>query len=810
MATETFRYIDYSDENKFSLTEEGRIELKEYSDDLLFYVSFNGTFNATYYEAEESPVITGTTTLENAGVFSQYGLFSGAEVKYDRTNFENLTEKGSIKFSLKPMFNNAVGYQEFNATSNSEFTPSLTTYSFRTEVEGTLSNDYSVDITDTDTMNDIQNNIWSELQGSNTTATLTSENKIRIQGVNNGQWVYIREPSAGNNLITLLGGTGDAYLPNGPTSDVNLVEFYNGVDNVNKITLTHTTESHLIFNMYDPSGTQKVNYDLGIWSNENITWYAFEINWNKTTAEFFIDGQLLDVFKTGLVRNNTTELYIRSGLTDFYGFDEFIAYNQPQHSEEYTVESLALTPYPADDPYIDIHFGSGYKENEVIDLNLNSSSNIYFNIKIANSWYYYNAGSWVSSDGSFSQTVGPSTMETKFPDLYFEEESNVVIRAFFHSDGATLAWLDEIQIVTETEEAQPAVLIGTVDLTNSVDLSTDYNVVISTSYETREVDLSSGAVDATAVILDEIKAAIDAANIEGLTPTSDDGNGHLVLVSSDKGKEAFIGISEGTVDNALDIVWGYEATDFGEQATGQYFDYSEIFRWIRSQLGAPTVPVELTDEQLQDSVSSSVYWYNYYRNAKENFIYVTLEGGPRDGWKIPEEVGGEDNIIEIIMKPRFPYTFFTGRDDFVGQAYMQWFFQQYQSGYRHWLGDYYITLSVEQDLNNIMGTTVQWHFYNGKIFIHPEPPQNMIIGIRFKSAVTMNEVNTNKFIKNYALGKAKTILGGIRATFGSSIPGGNEMIQLRGEGLIQEGKEEMESTLEKLRGLTEPLSFEWG
>jgi hypothetical protein len=671
-------------------------------------------------------------------------------------------------------------------------------------------NDIVITLDNSDTMNDIQNKLWNEINGNGATASLTSDNKIRVSSETNGEWLLIDEPNDGNSLISLLEGIGEQYLPNAPTEDVEIFEFYNETDNSNRMQFINSTDAHLYLKMWNGSGDLKVNHDLGIWNNEQYTWYAFEINWNKTISEVFLDGDLVDAFKTGFTRGNDTAFFISSGSSDYYGFDELIIYDQPQHSEDYTVEQYALTPYPADDPYIDIYFGSGYKENQVVDLNLNSAANVYFTVKIANTWYYYTTGAWRTGNGSFSQTVGPSTMETKFPELYFDEENEVVIRAYFHSDGQTLVWLDEISIITETEEAQPAIIVGTVDLSSPVDLSTDYNVVISTNKETKEVDLSSAATDTSAVTLDEIKTAIDNANIDGLAPASDDGNGHLVLVSSDTGKEAFVGISEGTTDNALDIVWGYEATDFGEQATGQFFDYSEIFRWIRGQLGAPTVPVELTDEQLQDCVSSAVYWYNYYRNAKERLIYVTLEGGPNEGWKIPDEVGGEDNIIDIIMKPRFPYTFFTGRDDFIGQAYMRWFFMQYRSGYRHFLGDYYITMSTEQDINNIMGTNVQWHFYNGRIFIHPEPPQNMIVGIRFRSAVSMNEINTNTHIRNFALGRAKTVLGNIRATFGSSVPGGNEMIQLRGEGLIQEGKEEMDKVLEQLRQLSEPLGFEWG
>jgi hypothetical protein len=1023
MATETFRRIDYSDENKFTLSEEGKIELKEYSDDLIFYSNFDNTLNATYYKAEDEPTINGTPILENSGVFSQYVLLENSEIIYNKENFEELSEKGSLKFRLQPKFNNAYGYQEFSNSSLSSLpifpslstiskfggkalnltgdtqkyidydssnisimpqigtinfylkfdytgTPSHTitildignsgnnvnkirlthnsdgnlyfslfdrtatklfdittawsaneawheieisydlnngnhnlfidgisygtssvtgtrtnvfdfirlggtysdfyiddlaffntvlhtsnytprniafssgvdnliakasfdtslnldvgtvpeyinyypfsnTYGIRIKIDDNYINggsNITIDLELNDDLNDIQNKLWIELDGTDVTAILTAENKIRIQGNITGQLIEIDEPVGANSLITALDGVDEAVIPNGPNEDVRIIEFYNGVNNNNRFSFIHTSNSHIYIQMYNSSGSLIVNEDLGLWSNENINWYAFEINWNKTLAEVFLDGTLISAFRTGFSREETNALYIRSNSTDYYGIDELIVYNEEQHTEDYTIETTALSPYTTTDPYIDIYFGDGFKENEITGINITASSNTSYVVSINGSWYYNIGGSWSASDASYAQSSDPSTLETKFASLYFNENFELIIRAYFHSDGYSSSWIDEITIQKNITEAQPAIIVGTISI-DTVDLSEDYNITITTSFESKEVDLSSEASNAATVTLDEIKAAIDAAEIEGLAPVNDDGNGHLVLISSNTGSDSFVSVSDGSIDSALEIVWGYEANDSGEEVTGPHFDYSEIFRWIKAQLGAPIVPVELTDEQLKDCVSSSVYWYNYYRNAKESFIYVMLEGNPHDGWEIPEEVAGEDNIIDIVMKPRFPFTYFTGRDDFIGQAYMQWFFQQYQSGYKHWLGDYFITVSVKQDLNNIMGTNVQWHFYNGKIFLHPKPPENMMIGIRFRSAVTMNEINTNKFIKGYALGKAKTILGNIRATFGGSIPGGSEMIQLRGEALITEGKEEMGSTLDTLRSLSEPLGFDWG
>jgi len=230
-------------------------------------------------------------------------------------------------------------------------------------------------------------------------------------------------------------------------------------------------------------------------------------------------------------------------------------------------------------------------------------------------------------------------------------------------------------------------------------------------------------------------------------------------------------------------------------------------------LGAPVIPVELTDEQLENCVGRAVYWYNYYREAKENLIYVTLSGNDTDGYDIPQEVGGEKNIIEIVVKPRFPFAYYTGGDvnNIMSNLYLQWMFQHGRNTtqFKDFIGDYYLTLNAEKDYNIILGAEFRWRFYNEKLFLNPKP-DGLQVAIIYKSAVAMDEINTNSLIRSYALGEAKKILGTIRAAFGGSIPGGTENIQLRGEAMIAEGQQEVDQALENMRKMSEPLFLEWG
>jgi len=1129
---ETFRFIEFSDPKKFTQSPEGRVELKRYSDDLVFYSSFDSTAKAVFGKGALSPTLSGTVTNNNDGKFGQHIRIQNGNVKYDKSNFYELKEEGSISFYAKTDFNNAPGEQSFqrkqnpiittlptlskkefkfgggsldlrgdeekrieydirnisslaqvgtidffvktnydgtptknvsfvdinNGTNNNnkilishetdgsfhfriydqsgsleihisfswsanknnwinvslnfdlnngvtrvfidgnQYGPtnsntatrqSLTTgyvgigsstdyisnfylddlaifnqvrfvenynvrqdtfsdsiaelvllarynlnlnlqkgefpeisssfpitsdYRFRLSVDGSdFNGDISVSLATEDTMTSVMNKIASALSSANVTVFQEPEGNITIRSNQNGAYIEIFSPAMGRDLLQILDGVFDSRLPNGPLTDTIIFDLYNENNNNNRISFVHTTESHIVIKMWDGSSKLVVEQDCGEWTNWSHFWYKLELNWSESIAQFFIDGEMKSVFVTNFERNyDNNSLFLRSHETNSYRFDELIIFNSYKNKKTYQLETMPLSPYDADNPYIDIHFGNGFKEDEVVGINLDSSVNIHFAIKIGQTWYYYLAGAWRVSDGSFSQTNGPSTIETKFHELFFDENIDLVMRAYFSSNGQNIEWIDNISIIIESDTDLSAIIIGSVILKNSVDLSSDQHITITTNRQSKEIDLvsqveglsaevignqnlfsgfdwnenpSSFSINDTTITLDvlttsleevinviesqlpngievfsennfigfrttekssaalidiegdalnelginedaytgsdpdyssvssdDIIAAINEANVDGLNLAVLDSFGRIVLSSKDKGETALISISEGSTSNALDIVWGFASSDSGETSAGPFIDYTIIKDWIREQLGAPIAPVELTDEQIENCISLAAYWYNYYRNSKENKIYVQLEGDPDIGYKIPKEVGDEQDILEIIVKPRFPFAYYTGGDvdGIMSNIYMQWMFQRGRhAGFNDFLGDYYITLSAEKDYSIILGTETRWRFYNGRLFINPAPIGMNII-IVFKSALTIEEVNTNALVREYALGEAKKILGTIRSTFGGQIPGGAENLTLNGDSLKLEGQQEVDKAFEKMQSLMEPFGFDFG
>jgi len=662
--------------------------------------------------------------------------------------------------------------------------------------------------------------------------------------------------------------------------------------------------------MYDSVGTLKVNLTTEKWNNFYNTWYNFELSFNNSIGLFLIDGEVFSFFQTSFTRGQSNNYLIFSAEEiNNYRLDEVIIYKEILHTSSFDLPEFPLSFYPTDNPYADIYFGTGFLEDEVSDIKINASLNTSYCVKLGTNWYYFFSGAWRISDGTFSQSSSLEDFEVEFANLVFDENKEIIIRAFLESDGIVNSWIDEIEIVL-IQAKKPASITGSVEIETCVDLSSDYNVVISTDQGSKEIDLSLFASQSPAstnfgsndlssgydwdttnesftlidntgsnivainisttnmtevlsalnaalpsnyeaitdinetssyvsinstintvnfelidsgnllttlgisedtylwikntdcVTIDEIVTAINNASVPGLNTVSYNDKYQLILKSTTTGADAFVSIDAGNIDSALSIVWGLEDSDTGEEASTETvsgIDYSETFRWVRSMLGAPIVPVELTDEQINDCLGNAVYQFNKWRNFEEDLIYVDLEGDFKTGYKIPSQIGNPDNIIELIFHPDYTFSFYGGKsEDLMTNIYIQQLFQNYgHNGFNFGgnMTDWYLTLSFAKDVEIIMGTTIKWDIHNERLFIFPEP-EHMTVGIRYRSPLTPQEINNSVSLKNLVLAEAKILLGNIRLTFGGTIPGGSENIQLNGSELVAQGQQEKEKIIE--------------
>ena len=1022
MSIENFKKVTFSDQKKFDNID-GKICLRSYSDDLMLYSSFDSTLNAMYAKCNIYPGVEGSATPEDSGVFAQYARLSSASITYNKSNFDEFKDQGSIKFRLSPKFNNAFGEQSFKATSLLEvnsipsisksrykfgggslnltgnatkyvqyapenilelvqkgsisffvafnyngipnvektffdirnssdnanriilthntdgkiyfkiydqtalekvnvnfdylptdknfhnievdfdlnegntrvffdgvqygsidsatatrvvddcslfvggvsdfyiddfaiftqpqnednftpreyalsggeenlivyadynstisldkgvtkaevaYYPDNSEYAFDLYVDDAFYKTIVINVTDKDTFSSLAGKINAQLNVVPREAEAQAlDDELKIVSTNKGAEINIEENTDYGNFVNLMGGVYPAYMPNAPLTDTVIFSSDNP-EHKNEIQLIHTTYSELILKMYDSNGVLRVDDNLGIFSNEYNEWFAIELDFNASIYQLFIDGKLFGFGKTGFSRGAGNSFTISSGES-VYGFDELIIYNEPQHFSDYDVEEYALTPYSTEDPYIDVEFGKGFSENQIKGINILGTSGLSFIIKVGETPYYYFNGAWRVSDNTYSQSTSLAVTEANFSSLYFDTESDLTFRVFFDSDGFVEQWLDKIELLIDTTGLYPATLIGTKDLTEPVDLSEDYLITITTDQGSATVDLRTAAEDPEHVTMDEIKQAIDEAQIPGLAEAMDDGHGHLMLQTTTLGDDAYLAVTSPDSNNAVPIVWGEDSETSGDIDDKVFMDYSGLRNIILARLGSPTVPVELTDEQVDICIDQAIYWYNYYRNSRENRVMVELKGNDKDGYEIPECVGGQDNILDVIFKPMFPFSYYLtvgNGDNFFSNMFMQTFFLN-QSGFNDFLSDFYCLSSALKDYANILGKNQVYYIYNNKIYINPKVRGQARVGIIYRSALSADELLNNIHVQDLATYKAMSILGQVRSTFGGQVQVGDTTLNMPAQELIQRGDTLFAEKINKLQSLEEPLFLSW-
>lgn len=578
MKTESFNSIVYSDETKFEKTGDS-LGLREFAKDVVFYIPFDATLNAKYgIGNKEAELVTGTAELMNFGAFAQHVNINGV-LHYDSSNFETLGDEGAIDVRIRAGFNRAYGYQEFNATTIGAHPAG--TYSFTLKVGANDAVVVGVPLDGTETITDIFNSI-SVVVLPEYNATVSKPSKIRITSTNLADEIVISAPPSGLSMLTLLSGVGKSILSNAPLSDTTLFTIGgNTGDNVDRIEFIHKSTGNIVVRMYDDYGTKVVDNDFGIWNNNYLSFYAFEFNWNRNIAQLFINGKLFGVCQTGFVRSVYGGLTFES-MSDTYKIDEFIVFNKYRNITDYTVSSSALTRYSVDVPYIDINFGKDFIADEVKDVILRCSNECHFILKLGEQSYYYSGQSWISSDGSFSQSVTPALLESKFPEFSFNPDLDLGFRVFFESDGETPCVIGEITILTDDSSDKPARIVGTLPVLSPVDLSVASNIIIETDKGLGQANLISLALNPTAVTLQEIKNAIDAANIPGLRPAKDDGAGHLVLESISVGSTAYVAVKRPFFDGGLPTTT-IDPTIIDQDSTHRFVTDTQLTYWNAKQ-----------------------------------------------------------------------------------------------------------------------------------------------------------------------------------------------------------------------------------
>ena len=253
------------------------------------------------------------------------------------------------------------------------------------------------------------------------------------------------------------------------------------------------------------------------------------------------------------------------------------------------------------------------------------------------------------------------------------------------------------------------------------------------------------------------------------------------------------------------------------------YNFEDLYAWVRRQCGAPQIACELTDDQIYDALCRAVEKYNKYRNWNENLNIADIGGveetdlkrvhgtkAEGDYFLLPAHIADTD-IIDIFFQPRFSVCWFGAGDNFLNNVMAQTFFGLY-GGIVQNSADYYIHRISCNDISNIIGTQVSWRIYDHHLYLTPNNLHDLeqfTVGIKYRPALTVEEIRNNENIKALTLAYAMKTLGIIRGSFGGSIQAGDIAIQLNADMLIQEANALEEKTLALLKSEQKPLWIMW-
>ena len=253
---------------------------------------------------------------------------------------------------------------------------------------------------------------------------------------------------------------------------------------------------------------------------------------------------------------------------------------------------------------------------------------------------------------------------------------------------------------------------------------------------------------------------------------------------------------------------------WNQSGTELELTYPETRRWIWSMLGYPQVEVELTEEQVSDSITMALRKFHYYRAPQPYYYYTYLSHGSHEV-ELPKDILKE-SVLEVSYSPGSDL-FSNLSANFSGES----FFLTYYMNSRGigFLTDFYIAMSYKETFQKTLGIQSSYEFltHTNKdgdmrdfVRLYPAPSGNgATIALKVNRPLSEEEVDEVMWIRKYALTYSKENLGQIRSKF-ISLPGPTGEISIKGSELIQEALAERELLNQEIIRRGEPLTFSVG
>lgn len=234
-------------------------------------------------------------------------------------------------------------------------------------------------------------------------------------------------------------------------------------------------------------------------------------------------------------------------------------------------------------------------------------------------------------------------------------------------------------------------------------------------------------------------------------------------------------------------------------------EMTNLSKYILRQLGWPLIRVEITPEQLIDSIIDAVQMYQDYAAYDYNVEIVNVVGHKA---QIPSHI--RPSMIANILYPRDYFDSFTSGLNMVGYEEALGGVIPYAVVGSHPLIDkfdmaeYYLYLQKLEDFKKIISVPRSYDILNKEIHLYPDGVIWTYVGIIYKPVLPESEAEQIQWIKQYSLAKAQMVVGRIRSKLGGFSSTGTN-IAVDGEAMKTEAQAQIDKLEERLLTLGIPM-----
>lgn len=243
---------------------------------------------------------------------------------------------------------------------------------------------------------------------------------------------------------------------------------------------------------------------------------------------------------------------------------------------------------------------------------------------------------------------------------------------------------------------------------------------------------------------------------------------------------------------------------------GSYAERVRLINILKHQLGWPVMCVELKEEQFNVAIDNALDNYRAWTDAaytRQFFLFTLIEG--QQLYYLNSPVDGTDKIVGVHKVHRLNILGANSLN-WDSNIYFQTFLNQYySSGYTDILS-IHLVHGLSEDFQRIFAGDMmfQWNEPSRELLITRRIARNEKVIIEAYCERTEQELLIDRyakqFLQNWALAECKEQLGLIRSKFSSGTPGAQGPINLNGELLVSEARQDMTELKEQL------FNNEWG